>query len=174
MPEQPGFNLCPIDGRSMVHLRVRPSAADAASSALQLPQALQWQGGDPSSYWLGPELWLLTSDEQPAGDIIAHIDQALSGQLHAATDMSSNYRCFELSGPASRTVLAMGCGIDLHPGAFSPGECVRTNFAQVLLLIVATGDQHFELYVDRSQAGYLSDWISAAGEDPLTRDSSFR
>ena len=174
MPEHPGFDLRPIDGRSMVHLRVRPNGANAASSALQLPQAPQWLGGDSASYWLGPDLWLLTSDDQPAGDIIAHIDQALSGQLHASTDMSSNYRCFELSGPATRTVLAMGCGIDLHPGAFSPGECVRTNFAQVLLLIVAVGDKHFELYVDRSQACYLSDWISCAGEDPITRDSSFR
>ena len=79
-----------------------------------------------------------------------------------------------MSGPASRTVLAMGCGIDLHPGAFSPGDCVRTNFAQVLLLIVAVGDKHFELYVDRSEARYLSDWISGAGEDPITRDSGFR
>jgi len=173
MPEHPGFDLRPIDGRSMVRLRVRPNEAEAAGEALQLPlEASQWRAGDPGACWLGPDQWLLTSDSRPAADIIDHIEHTLADQLHAATDMSSCYRCFALKGPAARTVLAMGCGIDLHTSAFNPGQCVRTHFANVLLLIVAVEDTHFELYFDRSHARYLRDWLVNSGEDPMTHASN--
>jgi sarcosine oxidase subunit gamma len=168
MPEHPGFDLRPIDGRSVVRLRVRPGDAEAVREALHLPAALSWQEGDPVACWLGPDQWLLTSDSQPGADIIDHIDRTLSGQLYAATEMSSGYACFELSGPVARTVLAMGCGIDMHPGAFTPGQCVRTQFANLILLIVCVGNDRFILYADRSQAGYLADWIANAGDDPIT------
>ena len=173
MAEHPGFDLNQIDGRSMVRLRVRPGGAGAAGKALQLPQqALQWRGEDPAAYWIGPDQWLLTSDTKSPKDIISHIDRTLSGQLYAATDMSSQHVCFALRGPAARTVLAMGCGIDMHNSAFMPGHCVRTHFANVLLFIVAVEDNTFDLYVDRSHAHYLSDWIDHSGEDPNTRNSN--
>ena len=169
MPDKPEFELHRINGRSMVRLRVRPQGADAAAKVLQLPpQALQCQGVDPVVCWLGPDQWLLTSDTKPPGDIIRHIDQSLSDQLHAATDMSAHNACFALRGRAARTVLAMGCGIDMHPSTFVPGRCVRTHFANVLLLIVAVEDNHFNLYVDRSHARYLGNWFAKAADDPLT------
>ncbi len=174
MPEHPGFDLQQITGRSMVRLRVRPRGADAAGKALQLPrEALQWWGEDPAAYWLGPDQWLLTSDTKPAEDMIGHIDATLSGQLYAATDMSSHNVCFALRGPAARMVLAMGCGIDMHRSTFTTGQCLYTHFANVLLFIVGVEDNHFDLYVDRSHARYLSDWFASSGEDPITRDSKY-
>ena len=158
----------------MVRLRVRPAAVDTAGKALQLPQqATRWQGEDPAAHWLGPDQWLLTSDTKPAEDIISHIDRTLSGQLYVATDMSSSNVCFTLKGPAARTVLAMGCGIDLHESAFKPGQCVRTHFANVTLFIVAVEENDFDLYVDRSHARYLSDWFDSSGEDPITHDAKY-
>ncbi len=174
MPEHPGVDLQQISGRSVIRLRVRPSGVDAAGKALHLPrEALQWRGEDPAAYWLGPDQWLLTSDTKPAEDMIGHIDATLSGQLYAATDMSSHNVCFALRGAAARTVLAMGCGIDMHRSAFTTGQCVNTHFANVLLFIVVVGDSSFDLYVDRSHARYLRDWLLSAGEDPITRDSKY-
>ena len=174
MPEHPGFDLIEIEGRSIVRLRVRPQGVGAAGKALQLPQkALQWRGKDPVAHWLGPDQWLLTSDTKPAEDIISHIDATLSGQLYAATDMSSHNVCFSLRGPSARTVLAMGCGIDMHRSAFTTGQCVHTHFANVLLFIVVVDDDNFDLYVDRSHARYLNDWLVRAGEDPITRDPKY-
>lgn len=171
MPESPGFELRQINGRSIVRLRVRPSGAEAAGNALQLPlEALQWRDADPAACWLGPDQWLLCSDSKPAREILGHIDSTLSDQLYAATDMSSQYVCFSLSGPAARTVLAMGCGIDLHESAFTTGHCARTLFANVLLFMVVVEDDSFDLYVDRSYARYLSDWFVNSGEDPITRE----
>lgn len=174
MPEHPCFDLSQISDRSMVQLRVRLGAADATCKSLQLPQqALRWWGEDPASHWLAPDQWLLTSDTKTAEDIIAHIDATLSGQLYAATDMSSNNVCFALKGPAARTVLAMGCGIDMHTSAFMTGHCTRTHFASVLLFIVAVEDDNFNLYIDRSLAPYLHDWLVNAGEDPITHESLY-
>ena len=171
MLEHPGFDLRQINGRSIVRLRVRPQGAEAAGKALQLPRkTLQWSGEDPVAHWLGPDQWLLTSDSKTAKDMIARIDRTLAGQLHAATDMSSSYAYFSIRGSAARMVLAMGCGIDLHPSVFRRGQCVRTHFANVLLLVVAVQADHFALYIDRSHARYLSDWLVNSSEDPITRD----
>jgi sarcosine oxidase gamma subunit len=35
--------------------------------------------------------------------------------------------------------------------------------------MVAVEENNFDLYVDRSHARYLSDWLLNAGEDPITR-----
>lgn len=175
MPEHPGFSLNQVIGRSIVRLRVRPKEATAASEVLQLPQqALHWWGEEPATYWLGPDQWLLTSDIKPAKDIISYIDRKLSSQLYAATDMSSHYVCFAFKGPAARTVLAMGCGIDMHRSTLMTGQCVHTHFANVLLFIVVVEDDNFDIYVDRSHARYLSDWLVKSGEDPITRDLKYR
>ena len=172
MPEPPGYDLKQIDGRSIVRLRVRPSGASIAGKALQLPQeALQSQHDDPAACWLGPDQWLFTSENKPVAEILEHIEGALAGQLYAATNMSSGYACFAISGPAARIALAMGCGIDMHETALTVGRCVRTRFAQVPLIIVATGTSDFDLYVDRSYANYLQDWLTAAGKDPITHAS---
>jgi len=158
----------------MVRLRVRPKGADAAGKALDLPrQALHSRLADPAAYWLGPDQWLISSDTKPAKDIISDINSALSGQLYAATDMSSSNVCFSLCGPSARMVLAMGCGIDMHSSKFSTGQCVHTHFAHVLLFIAAVGDDKFDLYVDRSHARYLNDWLVKSGEDRITRDSRY-
>jgi len=169
MAEHTDFTLVETDQRSIVRLRIRPNGADAAAKAMQLPQqSLQSLDRDPAIHWVGPDQWLLTSESESAVDILANIDSLLSGQLYAATDVSSGLVCLSLSGPTARIVLAMGCGIDMHPDSFTPGHCVRTRFAQVPVLIVATGDFEFDLYVDRSYVHYLQKWIAGAGQDPIT------
>lgn len=174
MPEHPAFDLKQIDARSMVQLRVRPSTTGIACTALGLPeQALHWVGGDPAAHSLGPGLWLLASDTKAAGDIIQHIDTGLSGHNYAASDMTSAFTCFKLKGPSARTLLAMGCGLDMHSNAFQSGHCTRTYFAGVLLIIAAVEEDVFNLYVDRSLAQYLCDWIASAGYDPLTHNLNF-
>ena len=172
MPEpvaHPGFNLGQISGRTIVRVRVRPGAVETAIYALRLPRELCWSGEDPIAHWCGPDQWLLTSDTKAAKDIIQNIQINMPDQLYAATDMSSAYVCFALSGPAARTILAMGCGIDMHAGAFMTGYCTQTHFANVQLLIVAMDDNTFYLYIDRSHANYLNDWLVNAGDDPMTR-----
>jgi len=169
MPDFSDFKLEQITGRSLVRLRVRPDIAPTVTEALKLPHALCSRGDDPVAHWIGPDQWLLTSDNKPADEILESVDSALSGRTYVAVDTSSANVCLRISGPAARKLLAMGCGIDMHRAAFMKGQCVRTNFAQVALFIVAVDDDCFELYVDRSLGQYLRDWLVAASEDPSTR-----
>lgn len=170
MVEHPDYTLVETDQRSIVRLRVLPCDAESIAAAMQLPQQpLQSIEGAPSIHWLGPDQWLLTSKDMPVADILAHIDHTLSGQLFAATDMSSGLVCLSLCGQSSRIVLAMGCGIDMRRDSFITGHCVRTRFAQVPVLMVAAGEFEFDLYVDRSYAHYLQEWLSHAGQDPITQ-----
>ena len=169
MPDISNFKLEQITGRSLVRLRVRPEIAPTVAVALKLPHALCFRGDDPVAHWLGPDQWLLASDNKPAGEILESVDSALSGRTYAAVDTSSANVCLRLSGSAARNLLAMGCGIDMHHTAFVKGQCIRTNFAQVALFIAAVDDDCFELYVDRSLGQYLRDWLLAASEDPSTQ-----
>lgn len=163
MADQRAFNLSPSNEQSMVQFRVRPNGAETAF------QALERSGDDPACHRLGPETWLLTSEIKSATNIIEFLDNALSEQLYAATDMSSALTCFSLTGSAARSLLAMGCGLDMHESAFEEGMCTRTYFAGVALFIVAAGKNDFNLYIDRSLERYLSEWIDAAGKDPIVK-----
>ena len=155
-------------GRSIVQVRVGMSDSDWAAKVLKLPaKPLHWRGRDPHSIWLGPDQWLVTSDSKSAEKLITFINRALSERLHAATDTSAALTCFELSGHASRTILTMGCGLDLDPRSFAQGHCARTKFACVPLLIVATKKDVYDLYVDRSLSLYLQKWVASAISNPL-------
>ncbi len=61
-----------------------------------------------------------------------------------------------------------------HISAFNKGQCTQTNFANVQLFIVVVEGDSFDLYLDRSHARYLSNWLHDSGEDPITRDSKFQ
>ena len=43
--------------------------------------------------------------------------------------------------------------------------------ASVPLFIVVVEDNSFDLYLDRSYANYLRDWLRHSSEDPITRDA---
>ena len=58
--------------------------------------------------------------------------------------------------------------LDLHPRAFAPGRCARASLAKTVVLIHQTDDQPtFDLYVDRSYAEYLWQWLEDAAGSML-------
>jgi sarcosine oxidase, subunit gamma len=67
-------------------------------------------------------------------------------------------------------VLAKGCPIDLHPRAFSIGQCAQSRLAKAPILIGQIENQpFFELIFRRSFADYLWTWLeTAAAEYGLT------
>jgi len=160
-------------GRSLVCLRAGPNAAKGTAAALNLPaEPLRWRGRDPVSIWIGPGQWLLASDSMSARELTTTVGEALPNRLCVATDVSDALDCWELSGHGARTILSMGCGLDLDSGVFTYGHCARTRFACVPLVITATGEDLFDLYVDRSYSCYFQRWFENAAGDPLTRASS--
>jgi len=103
---------------------------------------------------LGPAEWLVVSpnleqlreryeiEARAQGIALVDFDDALTGIV--------------VAGPAARDVLSKNCGLDLHPGAFPPGRCARTRFAQIPVVIECLDDSpRFALYCGCSYFDYL-------------------
>ena len=146
-----------IDGLSLTILRgggAEFHAAVAGVLGLDLPQAPNTAAG--GALWLGPDEWLLVSDEDRAGPL----EQALDGQHCAVVDVSEARAVLELSGPGATDVLASGCRLDLEP--LRPGACAQTALARAHVLLEPRQGGVWRLYVGRSFAAYACAWIEDA------------
>ncbi|MBV8626513.1 MAG: sarcosine oxidase subunit gamma, partial [Paraburkholderia sp.] len=76
--------------------------------------------------WLGPDEFLVRSQQQQAGTLEAKLREALAGQFASAVDVGSGYTVLEVSGEKVRDVIARGCPLDLHPRVLAPGQCAQS------------------------------------------------
>ncbi|MEA1672719.1 sarcosine oxidase subunit gamma [Nitrospirillum sp. BR 11163] len=174
---QPSTHLGP--GVCVQHLGPRPAlvlrvlAADVTRAAMALRQAgldlplapNTVRLGGVRLLWTGLGEWLLTTlgERLPDGTAIA---AALEDIPHLLAEVTDGRTVVTLSGDQARTVLAKGCGLDLHPRAFTTGQCAQTLLARVPVLLFQTSDEPcFELFVDRSLAAYLRDWMAGAAAE---------
>jgi sarcosine oxidase, subunit gamma len=130
-----------------------PTQPNTASSA-----------GDLTVLWLGPSEWLLVGDVDPA-----RLDSALAGTHHAMVDVTESRTVLRLSGPRVRDLLAKGCSLDLHQRVFAVGACAQSTLALTEMLLHRLPDPAegpaFDVYVHRSSAGYLWQWLEVAAAE---------
>jgi sarcosine oxidase, subunit gamma len=145
---------------AQVDLRVDPAKAPAA---LGLPLAPNtWAAaGDREALWLGPDQWLMVGPPGSAPAIGAGLQAGLAGRPHSVVDVSANRAVVDLGGPDRLELLAVGCGLDLHPRAWGPGRCAQTLLARVPVLLQER-DGATRLFVRPSFAAWLLDWLAAA------------
>ena len=152
----------------LLRLRVALVAAEAARQSLGLAPPLQaLRGSSHTSLWLGPDQWLLLGEAASADELLTHVGARLGELRHLVVNVSAALLRVRISGAAARTLLAMGSGIDCSARALQPGSCVRTRFARLAIVIHCTGEDDFDLYVDRSCRAYLESWLQRAAGDPL-------
>ena len=159
MPDPSDIHIEKAPDRALISLRVSRRAADDARRRLGLAARLCVAGQDPQSLWLAPDHWLLVGWRQTASIIIEECDARLSGLLYNAVDQSAGYAVLRIGGSGARELLASGAGLDFRKRSFPKGGCQRTRLAQIAVIVVATGMDEFELYVDRGYEKYLSDWL---------------
>jgi sarcosine oxidase subunit gamma len=156
-------NLSLPPARTLVRLRGHMDSVAAILRALPelLPaQPLCAMPGEPGALWLAPDSWLLTSQHDTAIELQQMIAERLTGLLHASTDLSDALTLLRLEGPDAAQVLSASCGLSFHDDAFPAGHCSRTRFAHLPLLIHRPDDSKcFELYIDRSYAQALWNWL---------------
>jgi len=117
-------------------------------------------------YWLGPDEWLLVTPDERRAAIERKLRRALAALRIALTDVSGGQTVLQLHGAHVRDVLAKGCPIDLHPRAFSIGQCARSHLAKAPILIGQIENQpNFELIFRRSFADYLWTWLEGAATE---------
>jgi heterotetrameric sarcosine oxidase gamma subunit len=124
-------------------------------SALGVPLAPphRWlRSGQWTSYWVGPQQWLITHPRRE--DYEAQRDKVIAagGALFDVSDARVALR-------ASAEALSKGCGLDFDPATFAPGECRSTLLARVGVLI-AREETGFLLFAPRSYAESLRSWLA--------------
>lgn len=153
------------------HVNLRGDPADAAFAAavagvlgFELPRAANTTaaGGSHVAYWLGPDEWLVATDDAAA--LTARLQPALAGSFSAVTEVGGGNEVLVLPAATARDALASECPLDLHPGAFRPGHCAQTRFAHAVVLLRALDNGDIELIVRRSFAAYMRQHLSHAQE----------
>lgn len=149
---------------TMVSVRVDPNGMAAVALERALGTALPRTVGQVAEHghhfvlWLGPDEWLVISEEEPAS-LHATMSAAVAGSHAAVVDVSSNRTVLELTGTAAREVLAKGCPTDLHPRALQPGMAVVTTLARVPLLLWQVDADTYRLLPRSSFADYTARWL---------------
>ena len=164
MPEL-AFQIRPMTGRTVLRLKswtpVHTPGGPAMFGARELPsQVGSTLQGAMRILCTAPGEWLLVSPGNPASDLRELIEADSSRQGMALVELTSGLEVLDVGGVSVRQVLSKGCGLDFHPRRFPCGRCARTRFAQIPVLLDCIEElDRFELYVARSYAQYLKDWL---------------
>jgi sarcosine oxidase subunit gamma len=165
-----GLILAELAVPGQINLRGRPSDTaflTAAGGVLDCrlpvsPNTVQ-TAGDLTVLWLGPDEWLVLTPPRAEAATIARLREALAGIHAAITDVSGNHAWLRLAGRNARDVLAKGCGLDLHPRRFQPGQCAQTLIVRCGVILHQLDDRpSYDVLPRRSFAEYLWMWLSDA------------
>jgi sarcosine oxidase, subunit gamma len=162
----PAVTLAEAGPMRQVGLRLRaPFPAYLAGVPLPLAPNRVAAMGTLRVLWLGPDEWLVTAGGD-APDLLPRLERAAAGRRAAITDLSSSRAIIELSGAGARELLAAGCGLDLHPRVFAPGQCAQTPLARVPVILDQLDEAplRYRVLVRRSYARWLVDWMLDAAE----------
>ena len=118
-----------------------------------------------TSLWLGPNEWLLVSNNEiPKETNTCDLEQVLfdnisKTDLGAITNVTDHFTIFKLSGSNIFEVLSKGCPFDFSSDDFGDNKVVQTILNHVDVTIHQRSENDVDLYVRRSFAGYLWDWL---------------
>ena len=118
-----------------------------------------------TSLWLGPNEWLLVSNNEiPKETNVYELEQILfdnisKTNLGAITNVTDHFTIFKLSGTNIFEVLSKGCPFNFDSDDFGNNKVVQTILNHVDVTIHRRSGNDVDLYVRRSFAGYLWDWL---------------
>ena len=118
-----------------------------------------------TSLWLGPNEWLLVSNnELPKETNTYELEQVLFDSINktnlgAVTNVTDHFTVFSLSGSNVFEVLSKACPFDFDSKVFGDNKVVQTIINHIDVTIHRKSDNDVDLYVRRSFAGYLWDWL---------------
>jgi sarcosine oxidase subunit gamma len=117
------------------------------------------------SLWLGIGEWLITVPHGAIPELPARLARAIEGERAQLSDLSGSRVVLAIEGARARALLEKGCGLDLHPRAFTPGRCAQTLLSGVPVILDQTGATAYRLFVRRSLARWLCEWLIDAAQE---------
>ena len=169
-PSDAGVHLALLPPRAAVNLRgeatseLRSIVAELAGCGLPLRPLDSAAKGTMAALWLGPDEWLITGPTDSVA-LTAKLQRAFRGKFVTATDLSHAMAVIRLAGPNAGDVLSKGCGLDLHPRVFKPGNVAGTLLARADVVLHQVEASAYHLYIRRSYADYLWRWLEDAGRE---------
>jgi|TARA_B100000586_G_C19916391_1_gene345370 sarcosine oxidase subunit gamma len=145
-----------------------------AEKILEMP--LPKRAGDTSAkekitlLWLGPNEWILVSNFEIAKETnIYELEQVLfdgisKPNLGAVTNVTDHFTIFSLSGTNIFKILCKGCPYDFESKNFSDNKAVRTIINHIDVTIHRKNKNNIDLYVRRSFANYLWNWLKDSAD----------
>jgi len=123
-----------------------------------------------SSLWLGPNEWLLVSNDEITKETNSYeleqvlFDSISKTNLGAVTNVTDHFTIFSLSGSNIFEVLSKGCPFDFSSEDFGDNKVVQTILNHIDVTIHRKSENNVDLYVRRSFAGYLWDWLKDSAQ----------
>jgi len=123
-----------------------------------------------SSLWLGPNEWLLVSNNEITKETNSYeleqvlFDSISKTNLGAVTNVTDHFTIFSLSGSNIFEVLSKGCPFDFSSEDFGDKKVVQTILNHIDVTIHQRSENDVDLYVRRSFAGYLWDWLKDSAQ----------
>ncbi len=118
---------------------------------------------DCSLAWMSPDEAMIFCDYADAHDKVSVLTGAMGGAHALVLNVSDARAAFELTGAATRDVLAKLTPADLRDAAFGPGMMRRTRLAQVPAALWRT-ETGARIVCFRSVAGYVMELLSVAAD----------
>ena len=118
-----------------------------------------------TTLWLGPNEWLLVSNDEITKETNTYeLEQVLFDSINktnlgAVTNVTDHFTVFSLSGSNVFEVLSKACPFDFDSKVFGDNKVVQTIINHIDVTIHRKSENDVDLYVRRSFAGYLWDWL---------------
>jgi|HubBroStandDraft_6_1064221.scaffolds.fasta_scaffold214626_2 sarcosine oxidase subunit gamma len=119
--------------------------------------------GDLTVLWHGPGQWLIV--RPPAVPPLVDALAGVCGDGAALVDLGHARTVLRFAGESIGDVLAKGTSIDLRPASFPPGACALTALGKINALLHAVAPAVVDVYVPRSYAHTLIEWLQHAVRD---------
>ena len=114
----------------------------------------------PLLFKIGAEqFWVLSPDGQ---DLVPALQSTIPPEIGAVTSLSHSRARIFVQGGAARQVLSTGIVLDLHPDSFPVGAFALTGAHHAAVLLHRTRADRYELYVPRTFAAWIWDWLTDA------------
>ena len=104
------------------------------------------------------QYWVISSD----APIARELQSGVSPAAGTATPLSHGYVRLAVCGSGWCDLLSKGISVDLHPDVLRLGDFVQTGLHHIELLLQRTGENRVELYVPRSFAVSIWEWLTDA------------
>ena len=162
-----------IDFLGKINVRLKEDdvqARDAVEKYLtyKLPKSAGEVTGNNETrvLWLGPNEYLLLSEDEKKDNVINGLREILSDLFCAITDVSDYYLTMRLSGPKSIEVLTKACPLNFDQYLTKGNSCAQSYISKATVLIDRLSDDLvFDILVRWSFADYLWDWLADSSNE---------